>query len=72
MTRILLLIALFWICYVAMKRFISSQTPDTKEVRQTEKMVRCSQCGLHVPESESHINVTLVVCNSPKCSNVET
>lgn len=71
MLRILLLIALFWILYTLLKRLIFRPNPDQKTVGETEKMVLCSTCGLHVPESESHISATLIICNNPQCSDTE-
>lgn len=71
MARILLLLLLIWILYTVVKRFIASGTPNTtpkKSTAETEKIVACHQCGLHVPESESHLVGDLTVCNNPKCN----
>lgn len=72
MPRILLLIVLFWLLYQVVKRLVaSSQSPaPSKKTNEAEKIVKCSQCGLHVPESESLMNNGLTVCNNPQCSNV--
>ena len=74
MPRILLLIILLWILYVVLKRFIASakqKQTSSKETGHTEKIVACSQCGLHVPESESHMIKSKVFCNNPDCNQQE-
>ena len=32
------------------------------------KIVQCSRCGLHVPETESHLNNDQVICNNSQCN----
>ena len=47
------------------------QQPNTKQfdLKQSDlKIVQCSRCGLHVPETESHLNNDQVICNSSKCN----
>jgi ribosomal protein S26 len=68
MPRILLLIALVWILYQMIKRLAASarQTKSTQN-KASEKMVQCSQCGCHVPASESVIKDNLTRCNNPQC-----
>ena len=74
MPRILILLILCWVLYVVVKRFIasmkSSKTP-TKQTMHTEKIVACSQCGLHIPESESHMLNDTIYCNNPECNKQE-
>lgn len=72
MSRILLLILLIWVLYIVVKRFISKSTPmhtPKESDSETEKIVACNQCGLHIPESESRLVGDLVVCNNPKCNS---
>lgn len=74
MARVLLLILLGWILYVVIKRIIATRdTPAVKNARTAEKppesIVQCSQCGLHVPESESHLTNNVVTCNNPECNH---
>lgn len=68
MSRILLLIILFGLLYYVLKRLAAnaSQTPPAKPA---EKIVQCAQCGLHVPENESHLSNGQVICNNPQCDS---
>jgi hypothetical protein len=71
MPRILLLIVLLWIVYVLIKFFIKkaqSNNGQSKADNQTEKVLACTKCGLHVPESETHISDGKVYCNNPNCN----
>lgn len=76
MARVLLLILLGWLLYVVVKRIITSSQfkgpvseSDAAKPKTEERIVQCSQCGLHVPESDSHIQNNQVVCNSPECNH---
>lgn len=59
MAKFLLLIAVFIIAYLviqhsARRREIGEQSPRPKPGKsQPENMVRCGQCGIHLPRSES-------------------
>jgi len=70
MPRILLLIILIWLLYVVGKQFIakikSGESRNSEEL-EVEKVVACSQCGIHIPESESRLIGNAVVCNNPNC-----
>lgn len=69
MPRILLLIILIGILYIVVKRFLVSNASTTKkEDAPVEEIVACSQCGLHIPESESRLIDGLIVCNNPECN----
>lgn len=71
MSRILLLIILFWIVYIVVKRLVAkfqSNHAPAKEMPHAEKIVACSQCGLHIPESESQIVDSIIYCNNPECN----
>lgn len=75
MARILLLILLVWILYAVVKRILANSnnkdpenTAHQKNKKPAEQIVQCAQCGLHVPESESHLNNNLVTCNNPECN----
>lgn len=70
MPRILLLIMLIWIVYVVVKRFIAKSSfnkNSATERAQTEKIVACHQCGLHVPESESRTINGDTYCHNSAC-----
>lgn len=74
MARILLLIVLIWILYKVFKRFVAStnqQNSTTANTKPDEKFVQCTQCGCHVPISESKIEHEKIVCNNPQCSRSE-
>jgi hypothetical protein len=73
MPRILLLIVLVWILYLIIKRVVASvkQEKSNTKKSENEKIVLCSQCGCHVPISESLIKNDQVICNNPACSNSE-
>lgn len=73
MPRILLLIILIWALYVIVKRFLStsSTTPSPRETNQTEKIVACHHCGLHIPESESHMVDDLTFCSNENCQQIK-
>lgn len=69
MPRILLLLVLGWILYRVIKHLTQRFQSDDKATKQTtEKIVACSQCGLHVPESETSIVNKQVVCQNPQCN----
>lgn len=75
MVRVLLLILLGWLLYVVVKRIIATsqfKNPPSGSHRPPpkadEKIVQCSQCGLHVPESDSHIKDNQIICNNPECN----
>ncbi len=70
MARIILLIILCWILYLALKRFWSQLTSDSEQQEKkvdAEKIVPCSQCGLHIPESESLSINGLTYCKNSGC-----
>ena len=82
MARVLLLILLVWILYAVIKRIIaksefrnSASANKTDEAgtdeKSAEQIVQCSQCGLHVPESDSHIKNGLITCNNPECNRIQ-
>lgn len=70
MPRILLLLVLGWILYRVIKHITQRfQSSDSSTKQASEKIVACSQCGLHVPESETSLVNNQVYCNNPKCNN---
>lgn len=70
MQRILLLLVLGWILYRVIKHLTQRfQSHDTSTKQTSEKIVACSQCGLHVPESETSIVNNEIVCQNPKCND---
>ncbi|PPD53276.1 MAG: hypothetical protein CTY10_08625 [Methylotenera sp.] len=70
MARILLLIVLVWLLYVVIKRaFLTPNSDNTSQQNQKveEKVVQCAACGTHVPESESVLIESKIICNNPDC-----
>ena len=72
MARVLLFIVLVWILYVVIKRILAKNNTEdnSHSEKPAESIVQCAKCGLHVPESESHISNNLVICNNPKCNRI--
>jgi uncharacterized protein len=52
MSRLLFLLAVITVVYMLLKSF-QRQTSKPDESDEVEDMVRCSQCGVHLPRSES-------------------
>jgi len=66
MSRVLLFVAIFVIVYLLLKYYrkqkikdgdAEKKTTTTAEAKQTEDMVRCIQCGVHLPKGESIVTV---------------
>lgn len=52
MSRLIFFVAIAVVVYVLLKSYRKNSTPPQSQT-QTEDMVRCLQCGVHVPRSES-------------------
>lgn len=52
MSRLFLLLAVIIVVYLLLRSF-SKQTPKQDVPSVAEEMVRCAQCGVHLPKSES-------------------
>ena len=78
MARILILIVLAWILYQIIKRFIANaKVQDSEQTSQQpapesleQKIVECTQCGCHVPESDTKVVNEQIICNNPQCNKV--
>ena len=77
MARIFILIVLAWIMYQIIKRVIANvRAQDTSEAKQNsnkkpdEKMLQCTQCGCHVPETDTKTVNDKIICNNPDCSKL--
>lgn len=75
MSRILILIVLGWILYQIIKRvLISSKDANSNAQKPAdkadEKIVQCTQCGCHVPESDTKLVNEKIICNNPECSKI--
>ncbi|MEQ1602094.1 MAG: hypothetical protein HOP04_09905 [Methylophilaceae bacterium] len=56
MAKIFLLAIAFWLLITILKRYRNSwNAPDEplKKSEQTELMVQCAHCGVHLPKSDS-------------------
>jgi uncharacterized protein len=53
--RLLAIAALIWIVYGLVRRYLNKSATTLKKdpVRPIESMVRCEQCGLHIPAAEA-------------------
>jgi len=74
MPRILLLIVLLWILYAAVKHLMNQHQSNNRtdqKTKQAEKVVACSQCGLHIPENESTVVDGLTVCHAEACQKTK-
>ena len=73
MARILILIILGFILVQILKRFAastdvnSSAKTEKKTAAKSEQMVKCANCGCHVPISESQLKNNQTICNNPEC-----
>jgi hypothetical protein len=68
MARILILIILVWLLYQIIKRIAASASARSNpEQKAEQKMVQCTQCGCHVPQSESQIKNDKIICSNPEC-----
>jgi uncharacterized protein len=52
MSRLLFLLAVVVVVYLLLRSF-RKQAPKQDVPEATEEMVRCAQCGVHLPKSES-------------------
>jgi formylmethanofuran dehydrogenase subunit E len=76
MPRILILIVLGWILYQIIKRVIANakthNPAENQDKKVDEKMLQCTQCGCHVPESDTKLVNEKILCNNPKCSKTKS
>lgn len=66
MLKLLLLALGVWLIYVLLKRYGASvrrdeQAPPTEPAQ--EDMVRCTQCGVHLPKSEAILSQGEFFCS---------
>lgn len=72
MARILLLVFIGFLVYLAFRIFFRAQVKDKAAPPATtstgEDMVTCARCGVNLPRSEAHdIDGRLVCHNNPNC-----
>ena len=54
MSRLLFLLAIGIVVYLLLRSY-RKQAPKQDESQAAEEMVRCEQCGVHLPRSESFL-----------------
>lgn len=72
MARILLLLIIVFLVYLAFRGFFRAQvkdkTPPSQAPAKGEDMVKCARCGVNLPRSEAHeVEGRLVCLNNPQC-----
>ena len=69
MARIIILFVLVALLVWALKRSLITKKPTHPKASKnaSEKMLPCSRCGVHVPESETTLIDQKVVCKNPNC-----
>ena len=73
MARILLLLFIAFLVYLAFRGFFRAQTkkkadPPVARSDKGEDMVTCARCGVNLPRSEAHeVEGRLVCQNNPQC-----
>ena len=79
MARILILIVLGYILYLIIKRVLANAKNADEEAQESaknpenntdEKILQCTQCGCHVPESDTKLINEKIICNNPECSKI--
>lgn len=74
MARILILLVLAWVLYQIIKRVLANinaqNSTEQSKNKPGEKMLQCTQCGCHVPESDTHIVDQQIICNNPECNKL--
>ncbi len=70
MFKFLLLAFTFWLVFRILKGYqnqISRKQSPTDEAasqpKQTENMVQCAHCGVHLPQNESYLSKQLYYCS---------
>jgi uncharacterized protein len=55
LARLVIVAAVVWLAIYALRRILQYLTPQKKTAAPgaAKNMVRCAQCGLHLPESEA-------------------
>ena len=51
--RLLLLALAVWLAYRVLKYYLGRPKPSSPPPTSTPDMVRCTQCGLHIPKLEA-------------------
>lgn len=64
MSRLLLLVAIAALVYLLFRAFRKSGAQQDQDKRLAEDMVRCAQCGVHLPKSESVMSQGQFFCSA--------
>ena len=62
--RVIILVAIIWLVYRLIKQW-RAQTHSLKKNKQEkiETVVKCDQCGIHIPENEAIADNTGTFCS---------
>ncbi len=64
MGKLIVLVLIFALAWWLLKKYSRSITRrEPPQTRETEDMVRCEHCGVHLPRSESHASGGKVFCS---------
>ncbi len=53
MSRLLFILAIVGVIYVLLRRYRNNSLDQSPPPAQPQSMLRCKQCGVHVPSSEA-------------------
>ncbi|HEX7558016.1 MAG TPA: PP0621 family protein [Usitatibacter sp.] len=73
MARIVLLLVIGFVIYLALRGFLRAQARGDEKPHQDPKakgedMVACARCGVHLPRSEARTEAGIFYCqDNPRC-----
>jgi uncharacterized protein len=71
LSRIVLLLIIGFLAYLAFRGFNRTQTRDGEPSARNKKgedMVACARCGVHLPRSEAQSDAGVFTCqDNPRC-----
>lgn len=66
MIRLLIIVALVWVAWKLLRNALSSKAQGSQSTAagsDTTRMVKCEQCGVHLPEHEATVKDGHVFCS---------
>jgi uncharacterized protein len=71
LARIVLLLVIGFVIYLALRGFLRAQARDDAKPDRAvkdEDMVACARCGVHLPRSEARLEAGIFYCqDNPRC-----
>ena len=61
--KLVLVMLLGWVCFALFKKILNSGTSQTMNIKSGEKIVLCSVCDTHIPESDVVIKNGKTFCS---------